>query len=117
MRDAITKDTDEIVRRRPEYAGEVTTETASLFAAVPSGVPPVDAMIANNASKGSPNSTVMMVATQNIPAPLGGSFETLVLAPWPTSLGFTSSTQTTNAGLVATAAPLRWRSRTRSIPA
>ena len=78
---------------------------STLTGAVPSGVLPVDAMISYaqaNASSGSANSTVMMAATQPIPAPLGGDFETLVLSPWLTSLGFTSSSSPTNAGLITT---------------
>ncbi len=79
---------------------------STLLAAVPSGVLPVDAMISYaqaNASNGSASSTVMMAATQLASAQLGGEFETLVLSPWLTSLGYTSSSSpTTNAGLITT---------------
>ena len=42
----------------------------------------------------------MQAATTNIPAPSGGNFETLVLSLWLTSLGYTSSSLPTNAGLI-----------------
>ena len=78
---------------------------STLVGAVPSGVLPVDAMIAYaqaNASSGSAGSSVIMAATENIQTPSGGDFETLVLSPWLTSLGFTSSSSPTNAGLITT---------------
>ena len=75
---------------------------ATLVAAVPSGLLPVAAMVsyAQTQSPNSLDSNTMQAATTNIPAPSGGNFENLVLSLWLTSLGYTSSSSPTNAGLI-----------------
>ena len=59
----------------------------AINAALPAILPTaVDAMIAFTEAKNSPGSNAMQAATTNIPAPAGGDFEMLVLAPWLATL-------------------------------